>query len=285
MSTNSLSKVDFAAIHKNMMEIFAKETKEAWIEAGEIATKLLAYPELPMLYRIRSHIVLAHGQYFYLWHARKAVEAVDFSLLRFGRGDTLEEQKGFELLFREAAYVLQRALANAVEFENDTIKMEAERGNTWPHGMEEEDFNAVSSSEYEGKRYNLSDHIPQLLSGERRLTDSDYDESSASTATETTESRSTTKSASQSDEPQPFVAPDHDTASQNTRESIETQRPSNDQRIGSEDHASEVHSLARVSGNEMGIADGAHGNTTEVSRTVNDQLKVRGEDTRSTSER
>lgn len=104
-----------------------------------------------------------------------------------------------------------------------------------------------------------------------KVDSSDCDESSASTATETTESRSTTKSASQSDEPQPFIAPDHNTASQATTESFEPQIPSNNQGGGSADHASDIRSPARVSGNEMGIADGAHGNTTEVSRTVNDQ--------------
>lgn len=154
------------AIHNNMMAILEKETEQSCTEAGDIATKLLTQPDLPMLYRVRSHIVLAYGQHHYLWHARKAIELIEVGRARFGRGDTPGELRAFDRLFNEAQYVLHLAEADSAELETVKAELEAEGRTVWEPGMDEEDCDVEGRRSYEGKRPIPEGPFRQLLPGQ-----------------------------------------------------------------------------------------------------------------------
>lgn len=102
----------FQDIHDQMMKIVRRGTQEAIDEAGGIASELLTYPELPLLIRVRAHIVLSYGQHDYLWHARKAAELVADGSQRFGPGDSAAEQEALKLLKLETQFVLDQAEAD-----------------------------------------------------------------------------------------------------------------------------------------------------------------------------
>jgi hypothetical protein len=149
MSTNENAMSAFEMLHDSMMDFVNKSTEQGYIEAGRIASRLLTYPELPILFRIRSHIALAYGPTHYLWHARKAVELVEQGRTRLGEGDTESEKAGFSLLVAEAQHVLDSAEADDEELQRKIAEWTAEGRVIL--GPEDEDLPGTLTVVYKGK--------------------------------------------------------------------------------------------------------------------------------------
>jgi len=84
-------------------------------EARDIATQLLTRPNLPLLFRVEAHMVLACGKVDYLYHAREAVHFAELDREELGPGQTSEARDDLEKLLDRARETLRHAEDDSAE--------------------------------------------------------------------------------------------------------------------------------------------------------------------------
>lgn len=71
------------SLYDRMEELSAEETEGIIAEAEDIARQLIMNSNLPLLYRVRAHIILGIGQTNFFYHAREAVRICEMAIARF----------------------------------------------------------------------------------------------------------------------------------------------------------------------------------------------------------
>jgi len=84
-------------------------------EARDIASQLLTRPNLPLLFRVGAHMVLACGKVDYLHHAQEAVRLAELGREQLGPDQTSEARDDFENLLDRARETLRHAEDDSAE--------------------------------------------------------------------------------------------------------------------------------------------------------------------------
>lgn len=107
-----------------MMSLAEKDDDPSKTEARNIASMLIMRANLPLLFRVDAHIVLACGNEDYLYHAREAVRVAEWGRELFGSGKTPEAREAVEDLLDRARETLRRAERDSPELKriNECLK-------------------------------------------------------------------------------------------------------------------------------------------------------------------
>lgn len=120
------SEAVFQALFEQMMTHHRTATEAGAAKADEIALDLIKHAELPLLFRVRAHMVPASGNNAeYMWHAREAVRVAEMGISLFGEGHG-SSTGGPAALLADARETLRRAERDFTHMENQRKELEAE---------------------------------------------------------------------------------------------------------------------------------------------------------------
>ena len=114
---SSIASKAYESLDKQMLELHGEETAESRADAERIARALLEKADLPLLFRIHSHMVLGCSykeDSDFLFHAQEAQRAVELLISQGG-----EITPFAKLLRRSAATIFEEAQESAASIAAD----------------------------------------------------------------------------------------------------------------------------------------------------------------------
>lgn len=73
------------------MVLYHKDDDESRAQSERLALSLMSNAELPMVIRVKCHLVMGSGNNDYLWHAEEAVRVMKFAMKEFGTAGDAEK--------------------------------------------------------------------------------------------------------------------------------------------------------------------------------------------------